>query len=258
MSYKEHPSFTAPEKRDQKIWRYMNFSKFVSNLDKRALFFTRVDLLEDPFEGSVSKPTVEAREAYYRQLVKEKDFPDEVLEHLLELSPELTQDARRFFFVNCWNMSEYESPALWTIYGKSDDSVAVQSTFSRLVESLDLAERSVHIGRVNYIDYEAEQMPAANLFYPSLHKRRGFDHERELRAAIMSVPTKESGAIDVDNIKSTPGHYIPVDFGILIERLYVHPTAPNWFRELVVSIMGKYELGQKEVVRSELARRPIF
>lgn len=258
MSYEEHPAFSAPENRDQKIWRYMGFSKFVSNLDKKALFFSRVDLLGDPFEGSVSKPTVEAREAGLRQLQKEQGLADKVVEHLLKSSTEFTQNARAFIFVNCWNMSEDESPALWTIYGKSEESVAVQSTFSRLVESLNIAERSVYIGKVSYLDYEEEYMPATNIFHSSLHKRKGFDHEREIRAAIMYMPVKESGAIDVDSLRSMPGHHIAVDFGVLIERLYVHPTAPNWFLELIESVMEKYELGEKKIIRSALGSRPIF
>ena len=32
----------------------MDFTKFVSLLDKRALFFAGADTLGDPFEGSVS------------------------------------------------------------------------------------------------------------------------------------------------------------------------------------------------------------
>ena len=258
MPYQEHQAFNPPENRDQKIWRYMAFSKFVSNLDKKALFFSRVDLLGDPYEGSVSKPTVEAREAAYRQLQKEQDLPDQVVEHLLKSSPELTQNARAFIFVNCWNMSDYESPALWAIYGKRKESIALQSTFSRLVESLASAEQSVQIGTVSYLDYEEEYMPAANLFHPSLHKRRGFDHEKELRAAIMQVPIKKNSGIDVDLLKSTRGHHILVDFDALIERLYVHPTVPNWFLELVESIMRKYDLGDKEIVRSTLALQPAF
>ncbi len=34
-----------------KIWRYLDFTKFLSYLDKKALFFTRADKLDDIFEG---------------------------------------------------------------------------------------------------------------------------------------------------------------------------------------------------------------
>lgn len=38
-----------------KVWRYMDFTKFVSLLDKRELWFTRADELNDPFEGTLSR-----------------------------------------------------------------------------------------------------------------------------------------------------------------------------------------------------------
>ena len=49
--FKEHQDFKTP-KDNSKIWRYMDFTKFIDMLDKSALFFTRVDKLGDPFEGS--------------------------------------------------------------------------------------------------------------------------------------------------------------------------------------------------------------
>lgn len=46
---------------DVKIWRYMDFAKFMSTLEDRAVFFARPDAFEDPFEGSYPQPNVEAR-----------------------------------------------------------------------------------------------------------------------------------------------------------------------------------------------------
>src|ERR1022692_3306148 len=44
MPYTEHPEFCLPE-RDRTIWRYIDFTKLVSLLEKQALFFARADLL---------------------------------------------------------------------------------------------------------------------------------------------------------------------------------------------------------------------
>lgn len=41
------------------IWRYMSFAKFELLMNDRSLFFARVDKLEDDFEGSWSKATLE-------------------------------------------------------------------------------------------------------------------------------------------------------------------------------------------------------
>jgi hypothetical protein len=45
--FKEHRVFQKPEDENAKIWRYMDFTKFVSLLDTKSLYFTRVDRLGD-------------------------------------------------------------------------------------------------------------------------------------------------------------------------------------------------------------------
>ena len=37
--YAEHPSFHLPTNPSAKIWRYMDFTKFVSLLETNALYF---------------------------------------------------------------------------------------------------------------------------------------------------------------------------------------------------------------------------
>lgn len=56
--YETHPAFQQPS-RETMIWRYMSFAKFVSLLEKKALFFARLDRLGDPFEGSPPRLDVE-------------------------------------------------------------------------------------------------------------------------------------------------------------------------------------------------------
>ena len=46
---------------NEKIWRYLDFAKFINILDKKSLFFSRVDKLGDPFEGSFPKANVKKR-----------------------------------------------------------------------------------------------------------------------------------------------------------------------------------------------------
>ena len=59
--YEEHPSFIDPKEGDSAIiWRYMDFTKFVLLLDKKALFFSCIDNFEDPWEGLYSQPTFKA------------------------------------------------------------------------------------------------------------------------------------------------------------------------------------------------------
>ena len=59
--YKEVPYLEIPVNEKATIWRYLDFTKFVSLLDKRALFFSRTDKLGDPFEGSCAKRSIKER-----------------------------------------------------------------------------------------------------------------------------------------------------------------------------------------------------
>jgi len=114
----------------------------------------------------------------------------------------------------------------------------------------------VHIGTVKYIDYETEWLPERYSFNPFLHKRKSFEHERELRAIIQKFPTK-GDEIDLTQEIFDIGAYINVDLYTLIEKIFISPTAPKWFNDVVKSIVNKYDL-EKEVIQSSLAEGPVY
>jgi len=55
MPYQEHPSFRKPEDENSKVWRFMDFAKFVQILESNALFFCRADRFTDEFERYYAK-----------------------------------------------------------------------------------------------------------------------------------------------------------------------------------------------------------
>lgn len=60
---------------------------------------------------------------------------------------------REVTFVNSWHCQEYESAAMWSLYLKTQEGIAIQSTYKRLVDSLaQYTDFGVKIGMVNYID----------------------------------------------------------------------------------------------------------
>ena len=54
--YQEHRSFTRPDDQDAKIWKYLDFTKFISMLETDSLYFARADKLTDPHEGAFTRP----------------------------------------------------------------------------------------------------------------------------------------------------------------------------------------------------------
>ena len=55
--YQKNPEFEEPAA-DTIIWRYVDFTKFISYLEKNALFFVRSDQLSDRYEGKFTEADV--------------------------------------------------------------------------------------------------------------------------------------------------------------------------------------------------------
>lgn len=242
--YQEHESFDPPPP-DAQLWRYFDFTKFVSLLDRSALFFSRVDKLGDPFEGSLSKINLVMPTGTF------KDFSREVQEHRLVT----WRDFGRYIAVNCWHWNEHESAAMWNIYARQGDGIAIKSSFSRLAESFTDGT-DIYIGQVNYVDYETTQIPEENLLSAYLHKRKSFEHEREVRALIVDVPLSENDGV----VTAAPeawefGRYCQVNLSTLVQEVVVSPASADWFVELVESVSARYAL-DVPVGRSALAALP--
>lgn len=222
----------------------MDFTKFVSMLDNNSLFFTRSDKFEDPFEGTYSKANQMIRPMVY----KDTGISEVVLRQIDEFSKRL----REHMLISCWHMNEHESAAMWKLYLQSNEGIAIQSTYNRFCQCFQAANESIYIGKVDYVDYESDWIPEGNAFSPFLFKRKSFEHEREIRAII------DDSTIDQEN-RELPrfeiGTNIHVDLNILIENVYVSPTSPKWFKDLVSSILSKYELN-RDVIQSTLYQSP--
>jgi hypothetical protein len=238
-----HPAFEPPTDPQIRIWRYMDFTQFVSMLEAKGLLFTRADLLVDKFEGTMSRPLYDFLEQH-----------SDVEQHagLLRLT-------KGWSFVNCWHMNECESVAMWEVYSTSKESVCVQTTYARLREAL---AEDVYLGMVNYISYERDKIPAGNTFWPLVHKRKSFEHERELRAVWSDMASVSSAGPEVaSGLKHQPAPqevvWKQIDLGAVIENVFVSPTAGPWFQVLVRKVLQTYSFSLP-VRRSDLAAEPLF
>lgn len=213
-----------PARRGARIWRYLDFPKFVSTLEERALFFSRLTALGDPFEGLYSPGNLTHRKR--SALVAPGEAPERFLKN------SFLRHLDRTVVVNCWHLADGESAAMWRIYGGSQPAVCVQSTYGRLRECLP----DVDICRVRYIDYRVQPVPESHLILPLLHKRRSFEHERELRAFL------SPGRLHIGTREADKGYWRTVDLQRLVQRVYVAPAAPSWFAQLVVKVLARYGL----------------
>lgn len=233
------------------IWRYMDFTKFVSVLETNSLFFARADCLGDAFEGSYPKLNHQVRPIVRRHTYK--GAPEEMLHDIEQFDRKHFAWQRQWTFINCWHMNPSESAAMWRLYAKSNESVAIRSTYRQLAEQLD---NKTCLGVVKYIDFEHALVPEGNMLTPYVHKRLSFAHENEARAIFLDLPTKNHES-DFDAAPPDGGIFKSVALSSLITDVFVAPTSPRWFLALVEQVCQRYKLA-KPVRQSSLDDRPLY
>lgn len=226
--YINNSSISLPEDNDTIVWKYLDLSKFLDMLLSQQLFMSRSDKFEDQYEGTFSEPTFEE----IKKIAANKpEFLDYYKSH------------REKVVISSWHINEYESFAMWQIFTKNNEGLAIQSTIGRLKEALQPENRvEQYIGNVNYIDYKKEYIPFDNAFFPFLFKRKSFQYEREVRI-ITDVSSH--------NISVNEGIKINVDLNQLIEKIYIHPKSENWYKKLVIELVSKLNFNI-EIEKSDL------
>ncbi len=135
-----------------KVWRYMSFGHFVWMLKRKALWMSRVDQLGDAWEGvlGAGRAPVERR-----------------------------------IFVNCWTAQNSESHAMWSIYCRSREGVAIQTTLTKLKASVG----QFPVLPVKYVTSQPLHESQITPLELAVRKRKPFQYERERR--IVSVPPEQ-------------------------------------------------------------------
>jgi len=228
----------------------MDFTKFISLLESRALFFSRADRLIDTWEGAYTVENLRRRHTFLNRA--------NALPGAMHGLSEFNRALRLHTFVSCWHLNDAESAAMWKLYVSQNEGIAIQTTFERLVSSFPSGESEmfeVYVGKVTYLDYEREVFPDGNTFVPFLHKRLSFEHEHELRAIIQ--PAFPGGYPLTETEASVDGLLVDVDVETLIQTVYIAPTSEAWFTKLVDDMVKRY--GFRFTVRhSDLLRDPLY
>jgi hypothetical protein len=244
----------APKTR---LWRYMDFAKFVAILEHRSMHFARADVLGDSFEGAAG--IAERRQEwndfyldYFRQAIitapgQEQPPPSEHVEReaarLLRDLSALGERDRRRTFVNCWHANTGESEALWRLYCPPPMmGVAIETDAKSLTEALG-DDPQIRLGRVQYVDFRKAFAGYHDRIY---WKRKSLSHEAEVRAVIQHR-----------DVQDDLGVAIPVDLQKLLLSIVPSPFAPVWFAVLVESTMRRFGI-EASVARSELMSEPFF
>jgi hypothetical protein len=236
-----------PSSGAEKIWRYMSFSRFVWMLQKKLLWLSRADLLGDPWEIALTGEQLE----FVKRRHPSRPIPDpgsgkwETAERrIARIMPRW----RRSTFISCWSKLEHESHALWRIYCKSVEGVAIQTTLAKLVDSVGgLPVYAVRYGKLG----NAQRTP--DLFDLATRKQLWYAYEQEVRV-VRHEDRKRKGALP-----GRPGDGLKWDPEMNLESIRVHPDADDSFMETVRAIVEHYAPALKgQVEWSEMRTLPEY
>lgn len=247
------------------LWRYMELDRFKSFLDRKALFFCRADKFSDPFEGSIPRREYDHRPHVHKAIAK--FYGEEVNEEKIKKSiNDLAYQHmifRQSHIVNCWHNNTNESDAMWRLYLKTNEGVAIQSTTNRLIKALQGNPKDIDISQVRYLDYDKDVFYSQdyphrnyNLFMPLIHKRNEFIHEREVRL-VHEVREAEIDLNYWDKQESNKGLFIEVDIIALVEKIILPPTSDEKVRQ-EVDFLIKSRGYDFELEKSTLSKPAFF
>ncbi len=257
----------------QVVWRYMDFTKFLSMLQYKSLFFCSCSTIQkmDPFEGEYTKSNL-------KNLQNKK----QILQFSSEYAKKPGQYRKKFLDnvgINCWHANDTENAAMWKIYLSSNEGIAIKSTINNLKETFEYNhEDAVYIGNIHYNDYEFNDIEMnyneylgdvielikkedskkvfndsdilnklAKHYYPLImSKRKEFEYGKEIR--LISPINQKTKSKRLKN----NGKFVNLNLDVLIDEIIISPSSAKWYADLVKDVVKSYGLENKRTYQSKI------
>lgn len=245
--YVAQPNYAQPDDNDR-LWRYMTLASFVALLVEKHLFFSKLENLEDPFEGGPPYWVIPIL-----QSAEERRRPNPAEAQASWSWQDTMKRCRRRVAVNCWHVNKHESEAMWKLYGTLGENVCVTTDLPSLRACFADTPTTV-TGAL--VDYDMEQI-AIEWRFPrddrflldwGAVKRPSYRHEREFRLLHL---------LDEDDPTSTSrGVSFAVDPAKFVKEVILSPTMPSWQVLTIKNLVDKlgYSL---PVTESPLLKSPL-
>lgn len=147
---------------------------------------------------------------------------------------------REWIYVSCWHLSEFESSAMWQLYGAERNSICIFTTVEKLSNQIDHDDTvdTIKLENVHYLDHATAKFSSDPL-RPFISKALPFSFEKEIR--IIALNSK------VDLVKFTENQTNGINMKInslseLIDKIVISPNAESWFKECVQNLCSQYGL----------------
>jgi hypothetical protein len=210
--------FSQPEDpKNTLVWRYMNTDKFVEFIRHSALYLPRVKDFNDKKEGILT----------YAETRK--------LDEQESIEKSLVNSMRNRVYVSSWHINDYESYAMWKLYAGDEEGVAIQTTYKSLaVSAINPSPiNKLMIGKVRYIDFKDTKLidrPLSAKKERFMRKDKSFSFENEVRIITFLEKSNEECAYIL----------LKVDLEKIIKKIYVNPSAPDWYYEAIKYLISTH------------------
>jgi hypothetical protein len=236
---------------ETRLCRYTDFTGLVALLEHKSLHFSRLEAFNDKHEGFLNCLTDED----HYDVTNAGNLVRIPTDQLDERSKTNSAEFKGFVTplsaailnstgVHCWRIDCSESHAMWRVFGRTDFSVAIQSTVGRLMTSLQPNEYIMFIGSVQYIDYTKTKIPLSNMMNAIFHKSDYFAEEKEMRLACNRVSDRSATNFSAESYVPLhkDGVDLPINVDALVDTIVVSPYAPDWFIKLVEAVVKRYNV----------------
>lgn len=217
-----------PENIEIDAWRYLDTAKFVSLLLFRALPLIRIDRFDDKFEGLYTRRLP----SELAEIVKANGMDPSVITEQINSMTRSAEESRRYVFASCWCLQDHESEAMWRIYCKGGDGIAIVLPYNKLCNSVSNTPKT-YSGSVKYIDFDNQLIRQANPVKRAMYKRREFAHEHEARVLHYDPGLRDRQEPLPEAI------LLPWDAAKLVERIVISPYAPAWYFDSVCEFVKR-------------------
>lgn len=239
---------------DQSIWRFLDLAQFIDVLDRKSLFFARVDTLLDPFggpgdAGDAGAGSLQALPEEVMRLAEQAATPPPRMGRLERWWARKAQESEQdnlvktirgyqlpaLVWASCWHAAGAQQMALWKSYHAAAKQIAIRSTIGKLRSSVAAGTPlSLTIGFVRYLD-QASLAEVTDPTQRALAKSDTLAYEQEVRAILTRTAGSGDGCLG-------RGCSVEIDPAATIEQVAVSPAADMWFHDVVRQVMRTYGL----------------
>ena len=228
------------------LWKYIDFYKLGHFLETKALYFTRLDLFEDPLEGLSAEGL---RNRYLLRAVPDDEDRNprislqdyEALKQEMvsrNIVTDLEREGMKQRFASCWFLSESESLAMWNLYSDSG-GLAIRFPANALIDTVSKAAMYIEdscwpqliLGKVIYVDISEIKKQR----FLGFRKVRAYEHEKEFRfmTVCASNELKDSFELKLGDIQT------------LRFDLVSHPLMEKWKQKVLKKMLNNYHVADR-------------